>query len=169
MPCLFLAFGLLALLLWLAGSFTDLDLNDVIDQATGESVDKDDNSRTNWKLGGYYRFGLLTFGLQYEDAEIGTLDNNPEGGKYIFGSLDFTKNSVTIAAWVAGYLSDIEDSERMLDDEGKPIDEDAFSWAIGAKYHFSKRTQIYAGYRETDSNNDFRDENVGTLGIRHVF
>ncbi|OAD22187.1 Porin, Gram-negative type [Candidatus Thiomargarita nelsonii] len=141
---------------WLAGSFADLELNEVTSE-----------NSTNWKVGGYYHFGKLTFGLQYEDAEIGTLDNNPEGGAYILGSLDFTKNNVTIAGWVAGYLSDIED--RMLDEEGKPIEEDALSWAIGAKYHFSKRTQIYGGYRETNSDNDFRDENVATFGIRHVF
>jgi len=134
---------------WLAGSFADLELKGMTNE-----------NSTNWKIGGYYHFGKLTFGLQYENAEIGTLDNNPEGGTYILGSLDFTKNNVTIAGWVAGYLSDIED--RMPN-------EDALSWAIGAKYHFSKRTQIYVGYRETNSDNDFRDENVATFGIKHVF
>ncbi len=129
---------------WLAGSFADIEVKEV--------------NRTNWKIGGFYHFKKLTFALQYEDAEIGTLDNNPEGGSYILGSLDFTKNNVTLAGWVAGYRSE----DRMLD-------EDALSWAIGAKYHFSKRTQIYGGYRETNSDNDFRDENVATFGIRHVF
>lgn len=150
---------------WVAGAYTDLELT--IDAVTGKK--EDDGSRGNWKLGGYYQVGMTTFGLQYEDAEIGALDDNPDGGKYILGSFDYTKDSVTLAGWVSSYLSDINDSNRMFDANGNFLDEDALSWSLGVKYHFSKRTQIYAGFRQTDSDNDFRDENVGTLGIRHVF
>jgi predicted porin len=147
---------------WLAGAFTDL---------------KDAKSTTaggdgyNWKIGGNYQVGsMMKIGLQYEEAELGAFDGdiNPDGGKYIMGSLDLTMSNVTLAGWVAGYLSDIEDTKR-LNIGGNTLDEDALSWALGAKYHFSKRTQIYAGYRMTDSDNDYRDEEAITMGIRHTF
>jgi len=150
--------------MWLAGSYTDLDDvgnvgSDIVDAVTDEEeVDDDNEGLGNWKIGGAFKLGsMVTFGLQYEDAEIGALDNgiNPDGGNYI--------------GWVAGYLSDIDEKLRMIDNEGNPIEEDALSWAVGAKYHFSQRTSVYAGYRQTDSDNDYRDENVATLGIRHVF
>jgi predicted porin len=165
--------------MWLAGSYTDLSdvsnvASDIADTITDEEEDKDKNEGLgNWKIGGAYKLGsMVTFGLQYEDAEIGALDNgiNPDGGRYVLGSLEFKPMpNISLAGWVAGYLSDIDDGLRMRDSEGNAIDEDALSWAVGAKYHFSQRTSVYAGYRQTDSDNDYRDENVATLGIRHVF
>ena len=138
---------------------------------------KAQGSHTNWKIGSQYKVGpQLALGLQYEEAEIGAFDNNadtlnsPQGGKYILGSFDFKKNKVGLAGWVAGYLSDIDDNNRMLDIDGVTrLDENALSWALGVKYYFSKRTQIYGGYRQTDSDNDYRDENVAAFGLRHVF
>jgi len=176
--------------MWLAGSYTDLDDvgnigSDIVD-AAGDAIDsitdddelddEDDNDNKglgNWKIGGAFKLGsMVTFGLQYEDAELGALDNgiNSDGGSYILGSLELKPMpNISIAGWVAGYLSDIDEKLRMIDNEGNPIDEDALSWAVGAKYHFSQRTNVYVGYRQTDSDNDYRDENVATLGIRHVF
>jgi predicted porin len=152
---------------WLAAAYTDLDdVKSTVSTTTG-GTSTSDEGLVNWKIGGRYQLGsMLKFGLQYEDAEIGTFDGdiNPDGGKYIMGSLDLTMSNITLAGWVAGYLSDIEDSQKI-----DSMDEDALSWALGAKYHFSKRTQIYAGYRLTDSDNDYRDENVITMGIRHTF
>ncbi|RKZ41799.1 MAG: hypothetical protein DRQ49_03965 [Gammaproteobacteria bacterium] len=165
--------------MWLAGSYTDLDDvgnvgSDIVDAVTDEEeVDDDNEGLGNWKIGGAFKLGsMVTFGLQYEDAEIGALDNgiNPDGGNYILGSLEIKPMpNISFAGWVAGYLSDIDEKLRMIDNEGNPIEEDALSWAVGAKYHFSQRTSVYAGYRQTDSDNDYRDENVATLGIRHVF
>jgi predicted porin len=150
--------------MWLSGAYTQLDdVKNVI--ATNE-----DEGKINWKLGGSYQLGpMVTFGIQYEDAEIGAFDENPDGGKYILGSLEVKMNNISIAGWVSGYMSDIDDTARMTDANGNFLDEDALSWAVGGKYHFGKRTMVYAGYRQTDSDNDFRDENVATLGIRHVF
>ncbi|RKZ93128.1 MAG: hypothetical protein DRR19_02210 [Candidatus Parabeggiatoa sp. nov. 1] len=148
---------------WLAGAFTDL--NDAKTTVPGTTTTTEGNGY-NWKIGGNYQMGPAKLGLQYEDAELGAFDGdiNPDGGKYIMGSLDLTMSNVTLAGWVAGYLSDIDDAQRI-----NSMDEDALSWALGAKYHFSKRTQIYAGYRQTDSDNDYRDENVMLMGIRHTF
>ncbi len=150
--------------MWLSGAYTQLDdVKNVI--ATNE-----DEGKVNWKLGGSYQLGpMVTFGIQYEDAEIGAFDENPDGGKYILGSLEVKMNNISLAGWVSGYMSDIDDNARMTDANGNFLDEDALSWAVGGKYHFGKRTMVYAGYRQTDSDNNFRDENVATLGIRHVF
>ncbi|WP_069472242.1 porin [Candidatus Marithrix sp. Canyon 246] len=150
--------------MWLSGAYTQLDdVKNVI--ATNE-----DEGKINWKLGGSYQLGpMVTLGLQYEDAEIGAFDENPDGGSYILGSLEVKMNNISVAGWVSGYMSDIDDNARMTDANGNFLDEDALSWAVGGKYHFGKRTMVYAGYRQTDSDNNFRDENVATLGIRHVF
>jgi predicted porin len=150
--------------MWLSGAYTQLD------DVKNTIAQDEDEGRVNWKLGGSYQLGpMVTFGLQYEDAEIGAFDENPDGGKYILGSLEVKMNKISIAGWVSGYMSDIDDNARMTDANGNFLDEDALSWAVGGKYHFGKRTMVYAGYRQTDSDNDFRDENVATLGIRHVF
>lgn len=163
--------------MWLSGAYTDLDLkdtvSDAVDSATGDDddTDDDDDGLGNWKIGGQFKLGpALKLGLQYEDAELGAFDSNSDGGEYILGSVDFTMNNFSLAAWVAGYLSDIEDNARLRNPiNGEVLDEDALSWALGGKYHFSKRTQVYAGYRQTDSDNDYRDEDVFALGLRHKF
>jgi len=148
------------------------EAKEAADETRLKAQEADSASLGNWKLGGKFNLGpMVELGLQYEDAEIGTFDSdiNPDGGKYIFGSLAVNMNNITLAGWVSGYLSDIDDNLKLVDDDGNMIDEDALSWAIGAKYHFSKRAQVYLGYRQTDSDNDYRDENVVILGLRHSF
>jgi predicted porin len=175
---------------WLAGAYTDFkdaanpitdtvddiadkvgeDASDITDKAREETTTKDNDGFGNWKVGGVFHLGpMVKLGLQYEDAELGTFDNNPEGGKYILGSLEFTKGNISFGGWVSGYLSDIKESNKIMGPDGKLMDEDALSWALGAKYHFGKRTHVFGGYRQTDSDNDYRDENLFTLGIRHTF
>jgi len=179
---------------WLAGSFSDISESVKSGIANvGDSIGLEPDKRlggdfANWKIGGQYRGPAFTVGLQYEDAELGTLDTiingvmlaggsvddaqflfNEKGGKYLLGSFDINMNDFSIAAWVAGYSSDINEGLQMRDDMGQRIDEDALSWALGAKYNFSRRSQVYLGYRQSDSENDLRDENVATLGISHSF
>jgi len=148
------------------------EAKDAAAEARLKSEDSDSKNLGNWKIGGKFNLGpMVELGLQYEDAEIGTFDSdiNFDGGKYILGSLAVNMNNITLAGWVSGYLSDIDDDLKLIDADGNMIDEDALSWAVGAKYNFSKRAQIYLGYRQTDSDNDYRDENVVILGIRHSF
>lgn len=159
------------LTLFAAGSF--LNFNDTARGAVDDDVDDDDDY--NWKVGGQYKIGGATIALQYEDAEIGYMDEdiNPDGGQYILGSLDFKVNKqLAIGGWVAGYLSDVEEENRAVRFNGTDheyLDEDAISFAVGFKYFFSDRTLAFGGYRQADSDNDFRDENAFGVGIRHVF
>lgn len=160
--------------MWLSGAYTDLNLKDTVkdtvDSATGNSNTSNDSGLGNWKIGGQFKLGpALKLGLQYEDAEIGTFDNNLDGGKYILGSVDFMMNNFSLDAWVGGYMSDIKDSNKLKDAKGNMLNEDALSWALGGKYFLSKRTSVYAGYRQTNSDNDYRDEDVFALGLKHSF
>ncbi|MEK7991490.1 MAG: porin [Thiotrichaceae bacterium] len=144
-----------------AGAYTDLTnnisnvTNNVTDTINDEETADEDNGFSNLKIGGQAKFAGLKLGLQFEDAEMGTMTGGQ--GQYILGSVDYSINNVSLAAWVAGYSDD--DLEE----------DDALSFAIGAKYKFSKRTMAYVGYRQTDSDNDYRDENVFSLGVRHKF
>ncbi len=177
-----------------AASYTDL--KDLTNKA---SVDRDKRNQTadglkNWKVGGQFNMSGLKFGLQFEDAEMGTLDGgvqeaydiqtcptdanslcgiggNEDGGKYLIGSVDYQipNTGLLLGGWVAGYKSDIDDVDRFVDSKGNYIDEDAMSFAVGAKYFFSKRTMMHGGYLQVDSDNDFRDESVFGLGLRHSF
>lgn len=156
--------------MWLAGAYTDLD--DVKTNVGNQVGNNDDDvsGLANWKIGGQYKLSsTLKFALQYEDAEIGSFDGNQDGGQYILASFEAGMSNITFAGWVGYYMSDMDDNARILDMEGNGMDEDAIAGALGLKYHFSKRTQVYGGYRHTDSDNDFRDENAFTLGIRHTF
>jgi len=159
---------------FVSGAYTDLDdvtneVTDTIDNVDGEDddlTDNEDQGEGNWKAGGQYKLGdQMKIGLQYEHAELGAFDNAE--GDYVIGSLAFNLQRLTLAGWVAGYMADRE--YNLVDVDGSVLEEDALSWAVGAQYHFSKRTMGYLGYRQTDSDNDYRDEDVIVGGIRHVF
>lgn len=159
---------------FLAGAYADMNLSDTITDVSDTIQGNDDTENNsgdgNWKIGGQYKLEGLTIGLQYEDAEMGHMDYdiNPDGGAYIMGSLAYTANNVTVGGWVSGYLSDIEDANR-LTVGNETFSEDAINWALGAIYSFSKRTIVYGGYRQVDSDNNYRDEIVYGVGIRHSF
>lgn len=129
-----------------SGSYVDFDA------AKLGAGDKD--NKRNWKIGGSYTLGGLTLGLQYENVELGAFDNNK--GKYGFISADYRTGNVGIGAWLGGYFADAEK-------------EDAKSGALGVKYFFSNRTMAYGGYRLTNAKNDYRDEKIFVVGLRHSF
>lgn len=155
---------------FLSGAYADMgDISNTVSNVTNSNND-DNSGDGNWKIGGQYKLEGLTLGLQYEDAEMGHMDYdiNPDGGAYIMGSVAYTANNVTVGGWVSGYLSDIADANRLVVGN-ETFDEDAINWALGAIYSFSKRTIVYGGYRQVDSDNDYRDEIVYGVGIRHSF
>jgi hypothetical protein len=149
----------------------------VSDAITGdETIDDEENEDDyNWKVGAQYKVAGAIIGLQYEESEIAYMDSdiNPEGGKYILGSVDYAvQPNLLVGGWVAGYLSDIEETKRLVRNTGTGyefLDEDAVSFAVGFKYLFSARTLAFGGYRQVDSDNDYRDENAFGVGIRHSF
>jgi hypothetical protein len=110
----------------------------------------------NFKVGGKVQAGGLTAAIQYEDTEIATTAMGGGAAKYLFGSLDYKTGNVSVGGWVA---------QRDADDATT----DAFSYALGARYHFSKRTQAYLGYRDTDSETNTFDQDVFLLGMMHDF
>jgi len=132
---------------------------------------KSDGHR-NWKVGGSVSFANLTIAGQYENVQIsqngGTLDGNR--GKYGILSLDYRIGSISVDTWVAKYKSD---NNVVV----SPTGNDALSFAVGGKYHFSKRTQAYLGYRKTDSDSSTKgttdkklyDQDAIVLGIMHKF
>jgi predicted porin len=113
------------------------------------------NDLSNWKIGAQGRFAGLKIGLQYEKAQMGTMTGGE--GQYIMGSAEYIMGNISLATWVGHY------EDKNLDNEN------ALSFAVGAKYKFSKRTGVHLGYRQANSENDFRDENMFVLGIRHAF
>jgi len=131
-----------------AGSYVDFDAAKLDPGAK--------NSNRNWKVGGTYKLSNLTVGLQYESAELGVFDNSDKGGKYGLISADYRVGNVSIGGWLGGYFADAEK-------------EDAKAGALGIKYFFSDRTLVYGGYRLTNAKNDYRDEKVFALGVRHSF
>jgi predicted porin len=152
-------------------------VDSVSDAITGdETISEEDNQDDyNWKVGAQYKIAGATIGLQYEEAEIAYMDVdiNPEGGKYILGSVDFAVSpDLLVGGWVAGYLSDIKEGNRLVRNTGTGyefLDEDAVSFAVGFKYLFSNRTLAFGGYRQVDSDNDYRDESAFGVGLRHSF
>jgi predicted porin len=139
-----------------SGAYTDLTDNIKVDTIKdGIRGEKEKTGLGNWKVGAQGRFAGFKAGLQYEKAEIGTMTGGE--GQYIMGSAEYAMDNVILAAWVARY------EDKNLDDE------DALSFSIGAKYKFSKRTHAHLGYRQTNSKNDFRDEDVFALGVKHMF
>ncbi|MDD2814154.1 MAG: porin [Thiotrichaceae bacterium] len=147
-----------------AAAYTD------VKQISTDSKKSDGNR--NWKVGGSVSFANLTLAGQYENVQIaqngGTLDGNR--GKYGILSLDYRIGNVSLDGWVAKYKSD---NNITVSSTGN----DAMSFAVGGKYHFSKRTNAYLGYRKTDSDSSkaggtdkkLYDQDAVVLGVIHKF
>jgi len=122
------------------------------------------------KVGGSFKTGGMTFGLQYESTESAICAvNNCNGtapGDTIFASFNM---KVSDAGNVAVTLGD-----NGMDDMG---------YALMYNHKLSKRTNTYVGYGDNASNSgisnsgsnvtadadDNRDQQLLTLGIRHKF
>lgn len=115
----------------------------------------DPNKTSNIKLGGNYRIGGLNLSAQYEYADFGTYDQSADA-QYLYTAAAYRKGNITYAGWIAKFLSKVDN-------------EDAFSYAVGLKYHFSKKTFAYIGYRNTNSDNDVRDQQIIASGISKKF
>jgi len=134
-----------------------------------------DLSLTNWKVGGKYTLGGLYLALQYESVEdndnaMGLMtkgsvgvDGEVEAADFMWGSIGYRMGNVELNGWVAGLKADTLNAAGML------TTADATSYAVGVKYHFSKNMQVYAGWRDTDSEIDAFDEQALLGGMRLGF
>jgi len=154
---------------FVTGSYADVGDSEILPGGTTL-----EDTRTNLRTGAYYNLklpnGSLHLGLQYEAAELGTFDSdiNPDGGKYIIGSVDYRTGIIAIGGWVGNYASDIEQNRRYIIDN-EWIGEDAISFAIGIKAFLGNHAMLFSGYRQVDSDNDYRDENIFLVGMRYSF
>ena len=57
--------------------------------------------------------------------------------------------------------------KKQIDNEW--IEEDAISFAIGIKAFLGNHAMLFGGYRQVDSDNDYRDENIFLVGMRYSF
>ncbi len=124
--------------------------------AAASHMNTDTTDADNFKVGGKMTMGGLTAAIQYEDTEIGTAAMGGGEAEYLFGSLDYKAGNVSFGGWVA---------QRDGEDDAT----DAMSYALGVRYHFSGRTQAYAGYRDTNSDTDAFDQDVFLVGMMHKF
>jgi hypothetical protein len=124
--------------------------------AAASHMNTDAADADNYKVGGKVVVGGLTAAIQYEDTEIGTDAMGGGEANYLFGSLDYKAGNVSFGGWVA---------QRDAEDDAT----DALSYALGVRYHFSNRTQAYAGYRDTNSDTDAYDQDVFLIGMMHNF
>jgi len=140
-----------------------------IDYLDVQGVGANGGSEAAFKVGGSYKMGAMTFGLQYEsveDAICGANCNGVAPGDTIFASFNM---KVSDAGNVAVSLGD-----NGMDDIG---------YALMYNHKLSKRTNTYVGYGDNASNSGVsnagnnttakpdsnRDQQLITLGIRHKF
>lgn len=121
--------------------------------ATNSDDSEDD---TNWKIGAQVKMGALTAGLQYEQVEINRAGFGGNEGDFWFGTVGYKLGNLLLAVNLGQFSSDVDNT-------------DADYFALGGRYDLSKRTMVYAGYRETDADVNSRDDDVFLVGLRHDF
>jgi len=111
-----------------------------------------DESEAAVKLGGSFKMGAITLGLQYESIEdVNNVKSVTPGGDIIFASLNW---QVTDSGNVAVTLGD--------------NDTDDIGYAVMYNHKLSKRTNTYVGYGDNASDEANDDQDI-TFGIRHKF
>ncbi len=124
-----------------------------------QEFNNSDANNMNWKLAGKANFGALYLALQYESVETAQAKlglpaagetDGVDAADYVFTQLGYKMGNVELIGWVGWVGNAAFDSLNSLGDLKDKTD-DAISYSIGAKYHFSKRMFAYAGYHKTDS------------------
>lgn len=124
-----------------------IDYLDVQTATAGES-------NAAFKVGGSYKMGAMTFGLQYESVEdviCGSNCNGSAPGDTIFASFNMK-------------VSDAGNVAVTLGDNGT----DDMGYALMYNHKLSKRTNTYVGYGDNASNKAQDNQDI-TFGIRHKF
>lgn len=116
-----------------------------VDYLDVQGVPSPGESEAAFKLGGSYKMGAMTFGLQFESVE------DVVGGDIFFASFNYQVNDNDNVAVTLG--------DNDTDDVG---------YAFMYNHKMSKRTNVYAGYGDNASNEAADDQDI-TVGIRHKF
>jgi predicted porin len=143
--------------LYLAAAYESAD--DATDLLKGENVNPGDHDQ--WRLGAEYDFGQFKLAGVYESEEL----DNVAGGTYA----DYTKWNLSGAMKVgaAGMVK-----ATYFDSEEDESEEEVTGFTIGYDHNFSKRTQIYALYNDsTTEEPGFEDLEVSifSIGMNHQF
>jgi len=139
--------------------------------AAGASVNKVQNGKTGYQLGGKYTFGNFALAASYTQA-VNVLGNSPANNAYLTASGLPTQgagsiNSVRRGFGLGGSASfgaftatlDLTSDTRNQWSGGKKYT----NGVVELKYALSKRTFVYGAYLRLDSTNNYG------LGIRHNF
>jgi predicted porin len=134
--------------------------------STCTTIDVDDR---NWKVGGKLELGNFGITGQYENVHIpssgfGTNErvlfftgvDQPDTGDFWFASLQYKWGNLLLVGQGGQFNANGSDA-------------DANYWVAGGRYFFSKRTSLYGGYRKTDADQSFWDNDAWMFGLRHDF
>ncbi|MDM8548023.1 porin [Candidatus Venteria ishoeyi] len=126
--------------------------------------DANNTDGTNWKLAGKAKFGKMYMALHYESVELGdhnmgiaAKSDGVDSTDYLMGQIGYSIGRIDLNAWVAGIKA------------GDNAGSDATSYSLGAKYNFSKKANVYAGWHKADSDNDAIDNEAFIAGMRVGF
>ncbi len=123
-----------------------LDVQDVVTNGVS-------GSQAAMKVGGSFKMGAMTMGLQYESVEdvINSGSSTTKPGDTTFASFNYKMNDNDNIAFSVG--------DNGTDDIG---------YAAMYNHKMSKRTNVYTGYGDNASSKA-NDDQVITFGIRHKF
>lgn len=114
------------------------------------------------KFGGAYTIAGLTLAAQYEmlDDEIAW---NRKQGDTLFVNASYTMGN-NMVAFTYGMGDENDNSATAAIDAPERT-----SWAIMVDHALAKKTDVYVGYTDVDSDNDANDDSGWAVGLRHKF
>jgi len=108
--------------------------------------------QNEWNLTAMYSMDAFKVGVTYEDAEEG---NNNDTETWIATGTYTMGNNVLKAQW--------------WDKDSDTAGDDRDGWAVGLDHNFSKRTQAQLTYASSDTNANYKDTDVFSIGLNHNF
>ncbi|MBT5231967.1 MAG: porin [Methylococcales bacterium] len=140
--------------------------------AYGQNNIENISTEEAFKIGGQFSMGAHTLSAQYEwvtDSNSLAAQNTNANGVSDFSEVTNTEDG---DVWFLGYQFKMGNNQFVAqygqtDSEDNGNDSEYF--ALGMFHHFSKKTSVFAGYSESDGNNNEADREVVTVGLRKNF
>jgi len=166
--------------LTLGAGFEDASYSKVVSRANGTTTPFDPvnlteataKSRFDQRIQAVagYDFGVAKVGALIARNKIDTATAGRDDSGNEFG-LSATVPYGTKTAFVANYGRRDLLTNTAVDAATNPADAKRTQFALGARYDLSKRTQAYAVFNRTDSNDKINNNEIKTVavGIRHNF